>query len=61
MRQLAYTIFISNNRATFHLWVRDNLVIHQKFSNYYENDCLQILLLVFMSLSTAPVVKNRHI
>ena len=26
MRQLVYTMFISNNRASFHLWWKENLV-----------------------------------
>ena len=32
-------MFISNNRLSFHLWRKENLVKHQKFSKYYENDC----------------------
>ena len=32
-------MFISNNRASFHLWWKENLVKHQKVSKYYENDC----------------------
>ena len=32
------TIFISNNRALFHLWWKENLIKHQKVSKYYEND-----------------------
>ena len=39
MRQLVYTLFISNNCASFHLWWKENLVKHQKVSKYYENDC----------------------
>ena len=39
MKQLAYTMFISNNRASFHLWSKENLVKHQRVSKYYENDC----------------------
>ena len=38
MRQLVYTMFISNNRASFHLWWKENLVKHQKVPKYYEND-----------------------
>ena len=33
-----YTTFISNNRASFHLWWKKNLVKHQRVSKYYEND-----------------------
>ena len=32
-------MFISNNRASFHLWWKENLVKHQRVSKYYENDC----------------------
>ena len=39
MRQLVYTMFTSNNRASFRLWWKKNLVKHQKVSEYYENDC----------------------
>ena len=38
MRQLVYTMFISNSHASFHLWLKENLVKHQKVSKYYEND-----------------------
>ena len=37
--QLVHTMFISNNRVSFHLRWKENLVKHQKFSKYYENDC----------------------
>ena len=43
--QLIYTMFISNNRASFHLWWKDNLVIHQKFSKYYQNNYGLVLLI----------------
>ena len=45
-------MFISNHRATFHLWRKENLLRHQKVLNYYENDCLQNFLLLFVSLLT---------
>ena len=61
MRQLVCTMFISNNCASFHFWWEENLVKHQKVSKHYENDCLQSFLLLFMSLLTAPIVKNSHI
>ena len=41
VRQLLYTIFIINNHASFHLWWKKNLVKHQKFSKYYDQDCKQ--------------------
>ena len=40
--QLIYTMFISNNRASFDLWSSENLVKHQKVSKYYENGCSPI-------------------
>ena len=39
MRQLVYTMFISNNRASFHLRWKENLVKYQKVSKSYETDC----------------------
>ena len=32
-------MFINNNCASFHLWWMENLVKHQKVSEYYENGC----------------------
>ena len=31
-------MFVSNKRAWFHLWRKENLVKHKKLSKYYEND-----------------------
>ena len=42
MRQLVYTMVISNNRGSFHLWWKKNLVKHQKASKYYEKDCSSV-------------------
>ena len=39
MRQLIYTMFVSNNHALFHLSWKENLAKHQKVSKYYENSC----------------------
>ena len=39
MRQFGYTLFLNNNRTSFHLWWKENLVKYQKVSKYYENDC----------------------
>ena len=39
MRKLVYTMFISNNRASFHFYWKENLVNHQKVSKYHENVC----------------------
>ena len=37
--QVMYTMFTSNNPASFHLWWKENLVKHQKVSKYYQNYC----------------------
>ena len=39
MRQLVYTMFISNNCPSFHMWWKESLVKHQKVSKYYAIDC----------------------
>ena len=39
VRQLVYAMFISNNRPSFHLWWKENLVKHRKVWKYYETDC----------------------
>ena len=38
-----------------------HLVKHQKVPQYYFHDCLKNFILLFMSLLTAPVVKNSYI
>ena len=42
----------------FHLWWKENLLNHQKVSEYYEHDCLQNFHLLFISLLPALIVKN---
>ena len=54
-------MFISNNRPSFQLWWKENLVKLQQVSKYYENDCLQKFLLLFMSLLQIKFVKNCHL
>ena len=61
MRQLVYTMFISNDRPSCHLRWNENLVNHLKVSKYYETDCPQIFLLLIMLLLTNKVVKSSHI
>ena len=34
-----YTMFITNNHGSFHLWWKENLVKHQKVSKYCGQDC----------------------
>ena len=58
VRQLLYTMFITNNHASFHLWQKENLVKYQKVSKCYVRDCLQNFILLFIFLLTALVVKN---
>ena len=60
VRQLIYTIFISNSHDSFHLWWKKNSVKNQKVSKYYDKDFLKNFLLLFMSLSTTPILKNSH-
>ena len=61
VRQLVYTMFITNNHASFHLWGKEYLVKYQKVSKHYVQDCLQNFLLLFMILFTASIVKGSHI
>ena len=56
VRQLIYTMFISNNRASLHLWWKENLVKHQKLSKYFEIDFFQIFTFLLMSLLRALIV-----
>ena len=57
--KLVYIMFTSNTCASFHLRWKENLVKHQRVWKYYENDCLQNFLLLFISLLTAPIVKKK--
>ena len=53
MAQLVYTMFITNNRASFHLW-KENLIKQQQVSKYYDHGCsnrgyCQIVFVVLLS------------
>ena len=61
MRQLVYTMFITNNHASFHLWREENLLKYQNVSKYNGHDYLQNFVLLFMSLLRVPLVKNSRI
>ena len=61
VRQLVYTMFTTNNRASCDFFCKEILLKHYKVLEYYKNDCLQKCLLLFTSLLTAPVVKRSHI
>ena len=54
-------MFLSNNGPSFHLWWKENLVKHREVSKYYETDCLQNFILLFMLFLTTEFVKNDHI
>ena len=54
-------MFVSNNCASFHLWWKENLIKHEKILKYYENDCLQNFLMLFMYLLIAKFAKKSHI
>ena len=54
-------MFRSNNCTLFHFWWKKNLVKHQKVSKYYEIDCLQDSVFLFMFLLTVKFVNNSHI
>ena len=61
MRQLVYTLLITYNCASFHLWWKENLVKYKIVPQYYFHDCLKNFLWLFMSLLKAQVVKNSRI
>ena len=61
MMLLVYAMFTSNNPISFHLWRKENLVKSQKFLKYYETDCLQNFLLLFVFLLETKFVKKSHI
>ena len=41
---IMYTMFITNNHTSFHLWRKENLVKHQKVLKYYVHDCIILFL-----------------
>ena len=41
VRQLVYTMFITNNHASFHLWGKEKSVKYQKNLKTFVHDCLQ--------------------
>ena len=53
--------FFTNNQALFHLRRKENLRNRQKFLKYYEHDCPQDFLFLFISLVNALIVKDTHI
>ena len=61
MSKLIYTMFIRNTRSSFHWWRQSNLVKHRKVSRYYETDCSQNFLSLFVFLWKIKILKNFHI
>ena len=54
-------MFISNDCPSFCLWLKENLVKHQKVSNYYETDCiLDEEQFSVQSLSTISSKQNQR-
>ena len=51
-------MFITNNKDSFSLRWKENLVKHQKVSKYYDQDCLKNFIFRFMSLLRAPILKK---
>ena len=51
---------IQKKKKKKYVW-KKNLAKHWKVSKYYETDCLQNFLLLFMFLLTTKFVKNSHI
>ena len=60
MRQLVYTIFISNNLTRF-TSCEEKFGKTSEVSNYCENDSVQNSLSFLMSILTAARVKNNYI
>ena len=49
VRQLVFTLFITNNHDSFHLRWQEHFVKHQNVSKYYGQDCLKKFILHFRS------------
>ena len=47
VRQHIYIMFISNNRTSFHLSWKQNLIKHKKVSKYYKTGCSAFLQIFF--------------
>ena len=50
--------FITHSHASFHLRWKENLLNYQKVAKYYEHDCLQNFIILFISFLTALIVEN---
>ena len=58
VRQLAYTMFVTNNHASFDLYGNQNLVKHQKVSKYYDRDCASCLFAINQSIMFSKIPQN---
>ena len=56
--QLVYSMFITINHASFHLWLKRNLVKHKKVFKFFDHDYLQNFVSLFMISLTASFVKS---
>ena len=61
MRQVVYTMFISNNLSSFQLWWQENLFKHPNMWKRYQIDCLKNFLLLIKFLLTTNFVKNSDV
>ena len=60
MKQLVCIMFISNNHASFHLLLEQNLIEYQKVSKYYDHDytLLTPVILFSTAVNAAVVTKS---
>ena len=61
MKQLVYTMFITNNHASFLLWWKENSLNYQKVSKYYEHDIRKSGISLLNSFSLWKVGINNAI
>ena len=57
MTQLEYTMFITNNHDSFHLWWQEDFVKRQNVSKYYDQDCMKNSLLLFIPFYQLQLLK----
>ena len=67
VRQLVYTMFITYNHDSFHLWWKENFVKHQKVSKYYGQDCSflskrteELIMFIFQVLNLISLLLPRN-
>ena len=57
---ISNVMFSNNDRTSFHLWWKENLVKDQTFSKHYAMIFFNFFFLIFMSLLLFLIVKNNH-